>query len=81
MITKSGIEIPDSMLVGVQRANWPMNFFYEDQEAAAKWIAGNPQDRHVFRISFTPVEELRYVPPVPASLQPTPVEILKVGNG
>lgn len=73
MINRDGTTIPDTLLIGVTATEWIVQLFYEDG-AAAKWLAeGSVSRRHVFRVRVEPIEELKYVPPVPAALKPEPV--------
>jgi hypothetical protein len=70
MITKSGDQIPDEMLIGMTRGEWPIKLFYQDESASAEWLAGDAIKRRVYRVRLTPIQLLSYKPPIPASLVP-----------
>lgn len=79
MITYESIEIPDTLLIGVIRSQWPIQLFYNDQQAAAEWLAqgADAADRRVFRVRLDVVEQLDRVPPVPARLEMRPVRLAR----
>lgn len=68
MITRSGDQIPDEMLIGVTRGDWSLKLFYGDEIAAAEWLSHDAIKRRVYRVRIQPIQLLAYVPPVPASL-------------
>lgn len=83
MITYDGAEIPDTILIGVTRGKWPIKLFYDVENSAAEWldqgnqIADERGKRRVYRVRLEPIEELSYVPPVPARLSTKSVRPVK----
>lgn len=80
VITSDGTEVPDELMIGVTRGQWPLQLLYNEQ-SAADWLADTghyPGDRRVFRLRVEVIKELVYVPPVPAGLQARPVKAFGV---
>jgi hypothetical protein len=69
MITTNGDKIPDEMLIGMVRSEWPIHLLYDNLEQAADWLSRDARNRRVYRVRLTPIEEMAYVPPVMASLE------------
>lgn len=80
MLTHEGINIPDELLIGIIQTQWPIKIFYDDRTAAAEWLAEGSSEpgnrRRVYRVKLEPMEELTYIPPVPASLESKPLKVI-----
>lgn len=72
-------QIPGKILLGCTRSQWPLTILY-DEDQAARWIASSSGDdvRHVIRCELEPIEELTYVPPLPARVESVPVDIAQL---
>lgn len=68
---------PETILVGVASDSWVLQWFYDDHQAAAQWLAGAGavgSTRVVYRIRLVPETRMVYVPPVPESLREEPID-------
>lgn len=63
----SGIEVPESLIIGLARDQWMVNS-WEDEVHALTWLEQDPSKRVLYRVKVEVLGELGYVPAVPARL-------------
>jgi hypothetical protein len=61
-----GAELPKQLFIGIQHNTWVIHSFAEAAQAS-RWLAENPEERHVYRVNPAVVAELVYVRPVEAT--------------
>jgi hypothetical protein len=55
-------ELPERLLIGKQRSEWPL-YVFSGRAQALSWVGEHPTSRQVWEITLAQKVPLRYVPP------------------